>query len=82
MARTIRNMELTQEQVRLVGLSATLPNYHDVAMFLRVKPDSVRWWGGCRALVRQCRLEGAGRWTAGCRADLGGRYIPYAICIP
>ncbi|KAF0300038.1 putative U5 small nuclear ribonucleoprotein helicase [Amphibalanus amphitrite] len=39
-ARTIRNMELTQEQVRLVGLSATLPNYHDVAMFLRVKPDT------------------------------------------
>ncbi|XP_037076641.1 LOW QUALITY PROTEIN: putative U5 small nuclear ribonucleoprotein 200 kDa helicase, partial [Pollicipes pollicipes] len=39
-ARTIRNMELTQDQVRLVGLSATLPNYHDVAMFLRVKPET------------------------------------------
>ena len=24
---------------RLVGLSATLPNYQDVASFLRVKPD-------------------------------------------
>jgi pre-mRNA-splicing helicase BRR2 len=24
---------------RLVGLSATLPNYEDVASFLRVKPD-------------------------------------------
>ena len=25
--------------IRLVGLSATLPNYEDVATFLRVKPD-------------------------------------------
>lgn len=39
-ARTIRNIELTQEQVRLVGLSATLPNYEDVAMFLRVNRDT------------------------------------------
>lgn len=38
-ARTIRNIETTQEDVRLVGLSATLPNYQDVATFLRVKPD-------------------------------------------
>lgn len=37
-ARTIRNIEMTQEEVRLVGLSATLPNYEDVASFLRVKP--------------------------------------------
>lgn len=29
-------MEATQEDVRLVGLSATLPNYKDVALFLRV----------------------------------------------
>nr|DBA32090.1 TPA: hypothetical protein GDO54_007839 [Pyxicephalus adspersus] len=35
-ARTIRNIEMTQEDVRLVGLSATLPNYEDVATFLRV----------------------------------------------
>ncbi|KAJ3210004.1 DEIH-box ATPase [Dinochytrium kinnereticum] len=34
--RTIRLMEQTQEPVRLVGLSATLPNYHDVAVFLHV----------------------------------------------
>lgn len=38
-ARTIRNIQTTQEEVRLVGLSATLPNYQDVATFLRVKPD-------------------------------------------
>jgi pre-mRNA-splicing helicase BRR2 len=35
-ARTLRTVEATQESVRLVGLSATLPNYEDVASFLRV----------------------------------------------
>jgi len=30
-------MQSTQELTRLVGLSATLPNYEDVASFLRVK---------------------------------------------
>ncbi|KAI7862372.1 Sec63 Brl domain-containing protein [Spinellus fusiger] len=39
-SRTIRTMEQTQELVRLVGLSATLPNYADVAAFLRVDPKS------------------------------------------
>lgn len=39
-SRTIRTMESTQELVRLVGLSATLPNYADVATFLRVNPDT------------------------------------------
>nr|CAI5865607.1 unnamed protein product [Callosobruchus analis] len=39
-ARTIRMIESTQEDVRMVGLSATLPNYQDVAAFLRVKADS------------------------------------------
>ncbi|CAL8467727.1 g7265 [Coccomyxa elongata] len=38
-ARTVRQIEATQEMTRLVGLSATLPNYQDVASFLRVKPD-------------------------------------------
>ena len=38
-ARTLRHVESTQEMVRLVGLSATLPNFQDVAAFLRVKPD-------------------------------------------
>lgn len=37
-ARAIRNIEMTQEDIRLVGLSATLPNYEDVAAFLRVDP--------------------------------------------
>lgn len=35
-ARTIRQVETTGEPIRLVGLSATLPNYEDVALFLRV----------------------------------------------
>nr|XP_027194673.1 U5 small nuclear ribonucleoprotein 200 kDa helicase-like [Dermatophagoides pteronyssinus] len=35
-ARMIRSIETTQEDIRLVGLSATLPNYEDVATFLRV----------------------------------------------
>eukprot|EP00736_Rhodelphis_marinus_P012662 Rmarinus@m.14169 len=38
-ARTVRQIETTQEMIRLVGLSATLPNFEDVATFLRVRPD-------------------------------------------
>ena len=38
-ARTIRQIESTQEPVRLIGLSATLPNYEDVATFMRVNVD-------------------------------------------
>ncbi|XP_065217022.1 U5 small nuclear ribonucleoprotein 200 kDa helicase [Planococcus citri] len=36
-ARTMRNIEATRDNVRIVGLSATLPNYKDVARFLRIK---------------------------------------------
>ena len=35
-ARTLRQVESTQSMVRIVGLSATLPNYQDVALFLRL----------------------------------------------
>ncbi|PHT28564.1 U5 small nuclear ribonucleoprotein kDa helicase [Capsicum baccatum] len=35
-ARTIRQIETAKEHIRLVGLSATLPNFEDVAEFLRV----------------------------------------------
>ena len=34
--RAIRSIETTQDDIRLVGLSATLPNYEDVATFLRI----------------------------------------------
>ena len=37
-SRTVRKIEQTGDPVRLVGLSATLPNYRDVASFLRVNP--------------------------------------------
>ncbi|KAK3311268.1 Sec63 Brl domain-containing protein [Chaetomium strumarium] len=35
-SRTLRRTEQTGEPVRIIGLSATLPNYRDVASFLRV----------------------------------------------
>lgn len=37
-SRTIRKVEQTGDSIRLIGLSATLPNYRDVASFLRVDP--------------------------------------------
>ncbi|KIX02526.1 uncharacterized protein Z518_08467 [Rhinocladiella mackenziei CBS 650.93] len=39
-ARTERQVESTQSLIRIVGLSATLPNYVDVADFLKVNRDS------------------------------------------
>ncbi|XP_053317304.1 activating signal cointegrator 1 complex subunit 3 [Spea bombifrons] len=37
-ARTLRQVESTQSMIRILGLSATLPNYLDVASFLHVNP--------------------------------------------
>ena len=34
-ARTLRLVESSQSMIRIVGLSATLPNFIDVATFLR-----------------------------------------------
>lgn len=39
-ARTLRQVESTQSMIRIVGLSATLPNYREVAQFLRVNVDT------------------------------------------
>ncbi|CAI9757575.1 unnamed protein product [Fraxinus pennsylvanica] len=39
-ARTLRQVESTQSMIRIVGLSATLPNYVEVAQFLRVNPEA------------------------------------------
>lgn len=44
-ARLHRLVESTQRQVRIVGLSATLPNYHDVAQFLRVSERGLFHFG-------------------------------------
>lgn len=52
-ARTIRNMEYTSRNVRLVGLSATLPNYKDVARFLRVENNGLFYFD---ASYRPCPL--------------------------
>lgn len=37
-ARTLRLVESSQSMIRIIGLSATLPNYIDVAEFLGVNP--------------------------------------------
>lgn len=39
-ARTSRQVETSQSMIRIVGLSATLPNYKDVATFLGVNIDT------------------------------------------
>ncbi|XVF11809.1 hypothetical protein REPUB_Repub08aG0059500 [Reevesia pubescens] len=39
-ARTLCQVESTQMMIRVVGLSATLPNYLEVAQFLRVNPEA------------------------------------------
>ncbi|KAG1902400.1 DNA polymerase theta/eta [Suillus fuscotomentosus] len=54
-AHTIRRMEQTGGYVRLVGLSATLPNYQDVATFLHV--DESKGLFHFYALYRPCALQ-------------------------
>ncbi|KAF5370279.1 hypothetical protein D9758_006929 [Tetrapyrgos nigripes] len=54
-SRTIRRMEQTNEYVRLVGLSATLPNYKDVATFLRVDESKGLFYFD--ATYRPCGLQ-------------------------
>ena len=39
-ARTTRQVETSQSMIRIVGLSATLPNYQDVAQFLGVNSQT------------------------------------------
>jgi pre-mRNA-splicing helicase BRR2 len=53
-ARTIRQIEQTRDYVRLVGLSATLPNFRDVATFLRVEAKDLFFFDGS---YRPCPLK-------------------------
>jgi activating signal cointegrator complex subunit 3 len=45
-ARTLRHVESSQEMCRIVGLSATLPNYKDVKEFLAVPEHGVFYFDG------------------------------------
>ncbi|KAK2702626.1 hypothetical protein QYM36_018768 [Artemia franciscana] len=45
-ARTLRQVEASENMIRIVGLSATLPNYIDVARFLRVKSNGLFYFDG------------------------------------
>jgi activating signal cointegrator complex subunit 3 len=45
-ARTQRYIESSQRYIRIIGLSATLPNYKDVAKFLRVNSKSGLFYFG------------------------------------
>lgn len=50
-ARSIRQVEESQQLIRLVGLSATLPNYEDVAMLLRVEESGIFHFGNAHRPV-------------------------------
>jgi pre-mRNA-splicing helicase BRR2 len=50
-ARSNRQVEETQQMIRLVGLSATLPNYEDVAMLLRVEEGGIFHFGSAHRPV-------------------------------
>lgn len=43
-SRTTRLIQSSKENIRLVGLSATLPNYQDVAAFMRVKKEHLHYF--------------------------------------
>lgn len=53
-ARTLRDMDLMSLSTRIVGLSATLPNYKDVATFLRVEAPNLFHFGPA---YRPCPLQ-------------------------
>ena len=55
--RTIRMVQQSKEQIRIVGLSATLPNYQDVGAFLRVKKQNLYYFD---ASYRPIPLEQVG----------------------
>jgi replicative superfamily II helicase len=44
-ARTLRQVQQSHQSIRIVGLSATLPNFQDVASFLQVPPSGLFFFG-------------------------------------
>lgn len=59
-ARTLRMVESSQSMIRIVGLSATLPNYIDVSAFLGVNPYQGLFFfdGGFRPIPLEQHLVG------------------------
>ncbi|RKP34950.1 Sec63 Brl domain-containing protein, partial [Dimargaris cristalligena] len=59
-ARTLRQVETSQSMIRIVGLSATLPNFLDVAQFLRVNLHEGLFFfdGGFRPVPLEQRFLG------------------------
>eukprot|EP00917_Polyrhabdina_sp_WS-2016_P028332 GHVP01060499.1.p1 GENE.GHVP01060499.1~~GHVP01060499.1.p1 ORF type:complete len:1097 (+),score=212.20 GHVP01060499.1:152-3292(+) len=57
-SRTLRKTTQTQSPIRILGLSATLPNYIDVAMFIGANPESGVFYFGeeFRATPLECTL--------------------------
>ena len=62
-ARTLRQTETQQTMIRIVGLSATLPNYLDVARFLSVN-------------LHQGLFMFDNRWVAERERDMSPKYGP------
>ncbi|KFG46102.1 putative activating signal cointegrator 1 complex subunit 3, partial [Toxoplasma gondii GAB2-2007-GAL-DOM2] len=59
-ARVLRHVEETQVHTRLIGISATLPNWQDVAAFLRVEPSRAFFFGAdTRPIPLEQTLVGA-----------------------
>ena len=68
-ARTLRLVEQTQSMIRIVGLSATLPNCHDVGRFLRTGDEGLFIFGPeFRPVPLAMTLIGAKNTTA-CKAE-------------
>lgn len=59
--RMFRNMELNQRQVRIVGLSATLPNHGDVARFIQAE-DCFYFDASYRPVPLEMHLIGVRKW--------------------
>ena len=53
-ARAKRTIQVTRHELRIIGLSATMPNYQDIAEFLNVKPSGLKVFNEC---YRPCPLE-------------------------